>query len=304
MEVTVLHAKSGKSLIKLQDLNAKSTIADVKKLYQAKNSKFYPTRQAFKSDPKGKVLKDEDILGELGLASKPTLYFKDLGPQIGWSTVFMCEYAGPLVVYLIFYTRPAIIYGVAAAAEPRANVVHIAAACYSFHYIKRLLETVFVHRFSNATMPIMNLFKNCSYYWGFSAFISYFINHPLYTTPAYGDLQIYGGLAAFLLSEIGNLSVHLCFKNMRPAGTKVRKIPQPDSNPFNQLFKCVSCPNYTYEVMAWISFSVMTQCLPAATFAAVGFYQMAVWAIGKHKNYKKEFKDYPRGRKSIVPFLL
>lgn len=41
------------------------------------------------------------------------------------------------------------------------NIVYfsIAAACYSFHYIKRLLETVFVHRFSNATMPIMNLFK-------------------------------------------------------------------------------------------------------------------------------------------------
>ena len=27
------------------------------------------------------------------------------------------------------------------------------------HYAKRLLETIFVHRFSNATMPIMNLFK-------------------------------------------------------------------------------------------------------------------------------------------------
>lgn len=35
----------------------------------------------------------------------------------------------------------------------------IACACFSFHYIKRLLETVFIHRFSNATMPISNLFK-------------------------------------------------------------------------------------------------------------------------------------------------
>ena len=30
------------------------------------------------------------------------------------------------------------------------------------HYAKRLLETIFVHRFSNATMPIMNLFKGRS----------------------------------------------------------------------------------------------------------------------------------------------
>lgn len=38
-------------------------------------------------------------------------------------------------------------------------------------------------RFSHATMPIRNLVKNCSYYWGFAALVSYFINHPLYTSP-------------------------------------------------------------------------------------------------------------------------
>lgn len=36
-----------------------------------------------------------------------------MGPQIGWSTVFMAEYAGPLFVYLIFYARPSLIYGAA-----------------------------------------------------------------------------------------------------------------------------------------------------------------------------------------------
>lgn len=48
----------------------------------------------------------------------------------------------------------------------------------------------------------------------------------------------------------------------------------------------------------------MTQCLPVGMFTAAGFYQMAVWALGKHRNYKKEFEKYPKGRKAIVPFVI
>jgi hypothetical protein len=36
---------------------------------------------------------------------------------------------------------------------------------WCFHYFKRIAETFLVHSFSHATMPVFNLFRNCSYYW-------------------------------------------------------------------------------------------------------------------------------------------
>ena len=64
-----------------------------------------------RSEAKGKGLKNESRLKELGVTAGATLYFKDRGTQIGWSTVFMAEYAGPLLVYLLFYIRPWLFYG-------------------------------------------------------------------------------------------------------------------------------------------------------------------------------------------------
>uniref|UniRef100_A0AAF5I431 EB domain-containing protein n=1 Tax=Strongyloides stercoralis TaxID=6248 RepID=A0AAF5I431_STRER len=131
-------------------------------------------------------------------------------------------------------------------------------------------------------MPQFNLFKNCSYYWGFCAFMAYFINHPSYTSPYFGNFQVYLGLGTFILSELGNLSIHILLRNLRPEGSKVRKIPKPDGNPFTLLFNYVSCPNYSYEFYSWIGFTIMTQSLPSALFTVAGFIQMSIWALQKH----------------------
>ncbi|EGT55700.1 hypothetical protein CAEBREN_29552 [Caenorhabditis brenneri] len=147
-------------------------------------------------------------------------------------------------------------------------------------------------------------YQNCSYYWGFAAFVAYFVNHPLFTPPAFGDFQMYLGLVGFVISEFGNLSIHILLRNLRPAGTRERRIPKPDGNPLSLLFNYVSCPNYTYEVSSWVFFTIMVQSLPALLFTLAGFVQMTIWAQGKHRNYLKEFPDYPKNRKAIVPFVL
>jgi len=300
-QVEIVMCKGGRAVASLPELPASATVEQVKRaLGRVKPGLADINRQELRAEARGKGLKDEVRLDTLDQAGDIiTLHLKDRGLQVGWSTVFLAEYAGPLVVYLLFYARPAVVYGPSGAAM--SSTAHLAAAAWTLHYLKRLLETVFVHRFSNATMPVGNLFKNCSYYWGFTAYCAYHINHPLYTSP--GMAQVYSGLSAFLLCELGNLSIHLLLRNLRPAGTKQRRIPYPDSNPLSQLQSLVSCPNYTYEIGAWFAFTVMTQCLAAGLFTLAGAYQMVVWAQGKHRNYRKEFKDYPR-RKAIIPFVL
>ena len=57
-----------------------------------------------------KSIPDDSLVKELELVDRK-IYCKDLGPQVSWTTVFLTEYAGPLVIYLIFYLRPSFIYG-------------------------------------------------------------------------------------------------------------------------------------------------------------------------------------------------
>ena len=42
---------------------------------------------------------------------------------------------------------------------------YIGVSLVLFHYVKRELETLFIHRFGNETMPWVNIVKNCFGYW-------------------------------------------------------------------------------------------------------------------------------------------
>jgi len=301
----VIKARGDNKVVTVIDkIASNATIDELKKQVAKQKPQLYPGRQSYRTEPNGKSVKDNQKLSELNVHKTGKIYFKDLGPQISWTTVFLAEYMGPLLIYLLFYIRPSFIYGSIGSLKPMKPVVHIAAACWTFHYAKRILETLFVHRFSHSTMPIFNIFKNCSYYWGSAAAVSYFVNHPKYTSPSFGNLQIYLALAAFLINEFGNLSIHLLLRNLRPPGSTERRIPYPNSNPFTFLFNYVSCPNYTYEIGIWLAFTIMTQTLTAGLFTIAGAGQMTLWALQKHRSYRKENTNYPKQRKAIIPFVI
>jgi very-long-chain enoyl-CoA reductase len=65
----------------------------------------------------------------------------------------------------------------------------------------------------------------------------------------------------------------------------------------------VSCPNYTFEVLSWVGFSLMTSVAMSWVFTLVGLAQMSDWALKKHRAYVKDAPDLKR-RAAIIPFLL
>jgi very-long-chain enoyl-CoA reductase len=166
------------------------------------------------------------------------------------------------------------------------------------HYLKRELETLFVHRFSNDTMPLFNIFKNCGHYWFIFGFINmYFFLHPDYTAPAWLSNQmtlVFAGL--FTVFEFLNMMCHITLRNLRKPGSTERGIPKGWG------FDLVSCANYFWESLCWLVFAVQSQVIGAYVFFIVSTVQMVMWAIAKHKRYRKDFKDYPR-RKVMFPFI-
>lgn len=77
----------------------------------------------------------------------------------------------------------------------------LAYACVTFHFLKREYESVFVHRFSNSTMPLRNLFQNSFHYWVLSGLlIGYYLYSPGFISPS--PLIVYPALLVFIVRPI------------------------------------------------------------------------------------------------------
>lgn len=207
--------------------------------------------------------------------------------------MFLVEYAGPLFMTLILLCCQDLIYD--QEFELKFNQ-KLGALMMVLHYAKREYETIFIHRFSNDTMPFFNIFKNSTHYWFLCGFMNmYFFLHPQYTEPAWGSDNVYIALfCLFCFFEFMNLMCHITLKNLRPPGTRVRNIPHGWG------FGYVSCANYFWESCAWFTFAILSQVFGAYLFWLVSTLQMVQWAFKKHKAYRKDFKNYPR-RKAMFP---
>ncbi|KAG7549016.1 hypothetical protein FFLO_03129 [Filobasidium floriforme] len=301
------------------------TVLDLKKAIRARGIKIAELRQRLSlpdaADPKARpavLSEDTHSLAKYGIKeSGSEVRCKDLGPQIAWRTVFLAEYFGPIVIQPLLYhlsTKGHTLYGAlhkaglsfleATPAYEPSTLQKTVLALIVLHYVKREYETVFVHKFSHATMPFRNIFKNCSHYWllcGVMTAASFF-------RPQYGAAAVKGTVfdnpiwigAWSLLWVYGEFSNYLTHMNLR----SIRTPPgQPRNFPKGYGFDQVTCANYWFESLTWIALTAMTCDGSFALFTAVSVGQMLQWALKKHKTYRKEHgKNYPK-RNIMIPYI-
>ena len=259
------------------------------------------------------------MLSSFGLDADAVLVVKDLGPQFSYRGVFLIEYGGPIAIILACAMRPALLFGGGArtldivsglaragAHAPEGSpqwsvfVQALAITLWIAHFVKREVETCVVHKFSRATMPLANLFRNSAYYWGFAAAVAYPLCHPAFTAPSRAHVVV--GVSLWLASQLVNLAVHLQLAGMREGGRGSSSERKPPTGP---LFALVSCPNYLAEALGWVGWSLVTHIAAAYIFTLVGALQMLSWALDKHRHYLAAAPEYKRlGRKAMVPFVV
>ncbi|KAH8880041.1 hypothetical protein GQ53DRAFT_670644 [Thozetella sp. PMI_491] len=252
-----------------------------------------------------KILKDRKASLK-SLASKELLV-KDLGPQADWRTVYIIEYAGPIVIHALFpYIRQYIYFFWPyvyknETATPMSTIQWLLLTLFVAHFVKRELETIFLHKFSANTMPFFNMLRNSGFYWAFSGLLS---GWDIYAPGSLADRNELGpldyfGIALYVFGELANFNVHLHLAQLRSRGGTEKGIPSCFGS------SLVTCPNYMFEVIAWIGVILISRSWSVVVFISVGISFMASWSKDKEKALRTAFPDkYKRKRYTMLPGLI
>ncbi|KAH8959714.1 hypothetical protein BDL97_06G092000 [Sphagnum fallax] len=172
------------------------------------------------------------------------------------------------------------------------------AAAFSIHFSKRVLEVLFLHRFSGTTggwdtFKISMLYAIvvgsllCTQVLSFSL--------PGTSSPT---IDLKGlGVSLFLLGICGNFYHHYLLSCLREDGNNKNKYVVPHGG----LFKLLVCPHYVFEIIDFIGMATISQTI-------LGFcctFFVVVYLTGRtsqtKKWYAKKVEGFPQDRKILIP---
>ncbi|OAA55898.1 steroid alpha reductase family protein [Niveomyces insectorum RCEF 264] len=297
---------------------------------------FDPQTRRLLSDRKAVIGQQANVV------AAGSLLVQDLGPQVAWRTVFAVEYAGPILFHILFYLwrpsfplpaawtrRATTTMATASPDNPPTDVQTLVFVLFLVHFVKRELETLFLHRFAANTMPARNIVRNSAFYWLTAGLLcawslyaplsplrfSFFTSGGVLAPPRAGFgragintsgssssipmLLDYAALALFVVSELCNFRVHYHLAHLRAPGSTDKGIPNCVGS------SLVTSPNYMFEVLAWVGVIALSRDLSVVLFISLGIVYMRSWSRGKERALRQLFPDkYKKKKYTMLPGLI
>uniref|UniRef100_A0ACD5UNP0 Uncharacterized protein n=1 Tax=Avena sativa TaxID=4498 RepID=A0ACD5UNP0_AVESA len=210
--------------------------------------------------------------------------------------VLLSSRMGMLVAYVPALVAAAVSFAVPGAVQgQRAQIL---AAALAVHFLKRVLEVLFIHRYSG-NMPLKTALSISSSYL-LSTITMIYAQYLARGLPEPPTDLLYVGVLLFTVGIAGNFYHHYLLSKLRKGGNNENgyKIPK------GGLFELVTCPHYLFEITGFFGFALISQTIYALAMAS----GTAVYLIGRSfatkRWYKSKFEDFPPRIKALVPYIL
>ncbi len=211
-----------------------------------------------------------------------------LSPKSGW--IFM-ELPVIIVFSWFFFTGTA----------EKTIPVWIIYLLFMIHYFNRTFIFPFRIKSKKKKIPVSIVFMALFFNVANGFFNGYWFG--TLSDGRYPDSWLYSpqfiiGFILFLTGMYINIRSDNILISLRKGKTNGYYIPK------GFLFKYVSSPNLTGEIIEWTGWAIMGWALAPFSFAIWTFANLVPRAVDHHKWYNNYFDDYPKKRKAVFPGIL
>lgn len=266
-----------------------------KKIIRSENNTFdikgkYPEKMKLSTKNDFKIFESYPYI--INNFKNITLYYYDLGIQINTHLANIIEYLAPIIILFIYIIKFLYFDN-----NKKLNKIQIwTIIMIIFHYLKRVLESIFVHIQIN-TMELKMFLIECLYY---IIYFGLFSQKQIFKIEKDLDNNLkYYYILFFFISEINNYHCHIILRKIRLQNNNNREIPK------GNIFSLIYCANYFWEICSWIFISLFCSLKSIYVFTLIGSLVMTLWALEKKEFYNKMLiKKNKKINKNKIRYIL
>ncbi|KAL2632037.1 hypothetical protein R1flu_016723 [Riccia fluitans] len=172
----------------------------------------------------------------------------------------------------------------------------LTAGTFFVHFSKRVLEVLFVHRFSGVMELESSITISVYYLWTTCNVLLAQQLAEKMPPPSVDTTRI--GLFLCVFGMAGNFYHHLILRNLRKNGSKKYVTPE------GGLFSVFVAPHYVFEIIEFVGMILLCQTTFSVAQAAFAILYLVSRSYATKKLYQKKIDGFPSNRCVLVPGLI